>query len=82
MSGASGDDSTIEEITQNYLAQCQAMVDADVSELGRLLMPDFTLTHMTGYAQSRQDWLDDAPRPLDPHLPRRHRPRCPETSSA
>ena len=48
-----------EDITRNYLAQCDAMVGADVSELGSLLAPDFTLTHMTGYLQSRNEWLDD-----------------------
>lgn len=49
----------VEEITSNYLAQCEAMVGADTSELGSLLAPDFTLTHMTGYLQSRAEWLDD-----------------------
>lgn len=48
-----------DEICANYQAQCDAMVDADVSELGDLLGPDFTLTHMTGYLQPKSEWLDD-----------------------
>ncbi|ANP73170.1 nuclear transport factor 2 family protein [Cryobacterium arcticum] len=49
----------VEEITRDFLAQREAMVDADVSRLGSLLTEDFTLTHMTGYQQSRAEWLDD-----------------------
>ena len=49
----------VEELTRNYLDQCEAMVGADTSALGSLLTPDFTLTHMTGYLQSRAEWLDD-----------------------
>lgn len=47
------------ELTHHYLAQCDAMIHADVAALGALLAPEFTLTHMTGYAQSKADWLDD-----------------------
>jgi hypothetical protein len=54
-----GDDSIVGAITRNYLAQCEAMVGADVDELCDLLGPDFTLTHMTGYLQSKAEWLDD-----------------------
>jgi hypothetical protein len=46
-------------IRANYDAQCRAMVDAAADELDVLLAADFTLTHMTGYEQSRNEWLDD-----------------------
>lgn len=39
--------------------ECAAMVAADVDTLGALLSDDFTLTHMTGYMQSRGEWLDE-----------------------
>jgi len=38
---------------------CEAMVARDVAELGAILADEFTLTHMTGYVQSRSEWLDD-----------------------
>ncbi|MEN2741019.1 nuclear transport factor 2 family protein [Microbacterium sp. X-17] len=47
------------QVTANYLAQCEAMTGADADGLGDLLAPDFTLTHMTGYVQSRREWLGD-----------------------
>jgi hypothetical protein len=54
-----GNDSIVGEITRNYLAQCDAMVGANVDALRDLLAPEFTLTHMTGYLQSKAEWLDD-----------------------
>lgn len=36
---------------------CAAMVRADTGALDDLLDEDFTLTHMTGYVQPRQEWL-------------------------
>lgn len=38
---------------------CGGMVMADVTSLDRLLADTFTLTHITGYVQSRADWLKD-----------------------
>ncbi|KRE67285.1 hypothetical protein ASG92_14820 [Arthrobacter sp. Soil736] len=45
------------EILDNYRAQLRAMVDGDTDVLGGLLTGDFTLTHMTGYLQAKQEWL-------------------------
>lgn len=45
------------EILDNYRAQLRAMVDGDTDVLGGLLTEDFTLTHMTGYLQAKQEWL-------------------------
>ena len=45
------------EILRNYRAQLQAMVDGDTAALGELLTTDFSLTHMTGYFQPKQEWL-------------------------
>lgn len=42
-----------------YEAQRDAMVAGDASALGDLLADGFTLTHMTGYVQDRDDWLAD-----------------------
>jgi len=39
-------------------ALCEAMVAGDVAELAGILTDEFTLTHMTGYVQSRSEWLD------------------------
>jgi hypothetical protein len=43
----------------NYAAQRDAMVAGDADALDVLLAEGFTLTHMTGYVQSGQDWLAD-----------------------
>jgi hypothetical protein len=45
------------EILDNYRAQLRAMVDGDTEVLGELLTEDFSLTHMTGYFQPKQEWL-------------------------
>jgi hypothetical protein len=37
---------------------CKAMVAGDLAELDSILAEDFTLTHMTGYVQSRSEWLE------------------------
>jgi hypothetical protein len=34
------------------------MVTGDIEELNGLLAEDFTLTHMTGYVQSKAEWLE------------------------
>ena len=47
------------EVLDRWAAQRDAMVDADADALGAELAEGFTLTHMTGYVQSRGDWLDD-----------------------
>ena len=35
------------------------MLKADVATMANVLSPDFTLTHITGYRQSRTEWLDE-----------------------
>ncbi|WP_354246260.1 nuclear transport factor 2 family protein [Arthrobacter sp. UYEF20] len=39
-------------------ALCEAMVAGDVAALESILTDEFTLTHMTGYVQSKSEWLD------------------------
>jgi hypothetical protein len=51
------DDQNRSEILANYRAQLNAMVEGDTAELGELLHEDFTLTHMTGYVQPKEEWL-------------------------
>jgi hypothetical protein len=38
-------------------ALCEAMVAGDIGELDSILAEEFTLTHMTGYVQSKAEWL-------------------------
>ncbi len=49
---------TAETIEALHEAMCEAMVAGDVAELDSILAEDFTLTHMTGYVQSRSKWLN------------------------
>ncbi|WP_061776327.1 nuclear transport factor 2 family protein [Levilactobacillus senmaizukei] len=44
-------------ILQLYRDYNAAMAVDDVRVLDKLLATDFTLTHMTGYVQPRQEWL-------------------------
>lgn len=41
-----------------FEALSKAMVAGDTTELDSLLADDFTLTHITGYVQSKAEWLD------------------------
>ena len=50
---------TVDLVTADYLAQCEAMTSADTDVLSGLLAAGFTLTHMTGYRQSKAEWLED-----------------------
>jgi hypothetical protein len=45
-------------VRAGYEAQREAMVTADAEALGEQLDDGFTLTHMTGYVQSRGEWLE------------------------
>lgn len=38
---------------------CEAMCQADTDTITELLSPDATLTHMTGYIQSKAEWLGE-----------------------
>ncbi|KRE49901.1 hypothetical protein ASG92_26495 [Arthrobacter sp. Soil736] len=49
---------TAEAIEALHEAMFEAMVAGDVAELDGILSEDFTLTHMTGYVQSRSEWLE------------------------
>lgn len=45
--------------SENLQAQLDAMRAGDTAALDSLLTEDFTLTHMTGYQQAKQEWLDE-----------------------
>jgi hypothetical protein len=45
------------QVRDSRRAQCEAMVAGDADLLGEQLADGFTLTHMTGYVQSRGEWL-------------------------
>ena len=42
---------------QLYHAMNHAMLQADTAAIARMTTADFTLTHITGYRQSRAEWL-------------------------
>lgn len=50
------------EILQLYRNYNLAMAADDVTVLDKLLAPNFTLTHMTGYVQPRAEWLGEMQR--------------------
>lgn len=52
-------DDVLIALRANWDAQRQAMVDGDAAALAELLTDDFTLRHMTGYEQTRTEWLQD-----------------------
>ncbi|MDB5021726.1 MAG: hypothetical protein JWQ28_2853 [Pedobacter sp.] len=37
----------------------QLMIDKNIEELRKILSPDFTLTHMTGYVQPKDEWFSE-----------------------
>ncbi|QCB97886.1 nuclear transport factor 2 family protein [Arthrobacter sp. PAMC25564] len=45
-------------VEELHSASCEAMVAGDVAGLDSILADEFTLTHMTGYVQSKAEWLD------------------------
>jgi len=47
------------QVRANYEAQRRAMVAGDADALGALLADGFVLVHMTGYRQSKEEWLAD-----------------------
>lgn len=46
------------KLAELYHAFNRAMTAANTASLDQMLAPDFTLTHMTGYQQSRTEWLE------------------------
>lgn len=51
------DDDVDAAVRGNYEAQRNSMVAGDASALAELLTEDFMLTRMTGYEQTRREWL-------------------------
>ncbi|MCT9082715.1 nuclear transport factor 2 family protein [Streptomyces fulvoviolaceus] len=51
------DRSTDDEVVEAYRAHLKAMTDGDTDALDDLLDDGFTLTHITGYAQPKAEWL-------------------------
>lgn len=47
------------EILALYRAYNEAIAKDDTVQLDKLIAPSFTLTHMTGYVQSRAAWLQE-----------------------
>nr|WP_296766931.1 DUF4440 domain-containing protein [Rhodococcus sp. (in: high G+C Gram-positive bacteria)] len=45
------------ELLSAYRSTYQGMVERDTDLLDDLLADDYTLTHMTGYTQSKTEWL-------------------------
>ena len=50
------DKSQVLEVTRQLT---QSMIDRNLVELDKILDTDFTLTHITGYVQSREEWLSE-----------------------
>lgn len=48
----------VEAILAANSAENRWMVEARVDKLDELLAPDFVLVHITGYQQSKAEWLD------------------------
>jgi LPS sulfotransferase NodH len=49
---------TAEAIEALHEAMCEAMEAGNLAELDSILADAFTLTHMTGYVQSRSEWFE------------------------
>ena len=49
---------TEDRLKDIYRLVNQAMIEKDVSKLGKLLLADTVLVHMTGYVQDISEWLD------------------------
>jgi hypothetical protein len=49
---------TAEAIGALHEAMCEAMVAGNLAKLDSILADGFTLRHMTGYVQSRSEWLE------------------------
>ena len=47
------------DLEKLHSALFEAMVAGDVAALDGILAGEFTLTHMTGYVQTKSEWLDD-----------------------
>lgn len=48
-----------EEIIKNlYIDLCQASIDKDIDRLNEILADDYTLVHLTGMIQTKEEYLD------------------------
>lgn len=47
-----------EQIIDLYRQENTAMVEKDLVTLNKILSENMTLTHMTGYAQPKMEWID------------------------
>ncbi len=57
MTGVSQEEANRRDISNLFRMQLAAMQQGDRTKLSELLSPDFTLTHMTGYVQPKDEWL-------------------------
>lgn len=56
---ASSGDVDEAQMRRVHTVLCDAMVEADVTTLDQILADGFTLQHMTGYVQSKAEWLEE-----------------------
>lgn len=47
-----------QKIIELYRKENEAMVNKDITTLNEILTPTMELTHMTGYVQSKMEWID------------------------
>ncbi len=47
-----------EQIIALYRDENKAMVAKDINKLNEILAPEMHLTHMTGYVQTKLEWID------------------------
>lgn len=47
-----------DKLIELYRLENKAMVEKDLLALNKILATDMTLTHITGYVQSKMDWID------------------------
>ena len=57
MTGLSQEEANRLDIFHLFRMQLFAMQQGDITTLSELLHPDFTLTHITGYIQPKDEWL-------------------------
>lgn len=47
-----------QKIIDLYRKENKAMVEKDIDTLNKILAPGMSLTHMTGYVQPKEEWLN------------------------
>lgn len=48
-----------EEILQRYMDFQQSMIEKDLEKLNEIICDDYTLTHMSGRTQTKQEFIDE-----------------------